>query len=389
MQVQVLYYTFMKKASEIIETIAGFPRFPSEERLSRVSAYLEKLGNPHLNLKFVHVTGTNGKGSTCSMLASVLQKSGFKVGLFTSPHIFDWQERVQINGENIRNDQIESHGVPILDFEVGVFEAWFLLAMSVFAAEKVDIVVLEAGIGGRLDTTNVIPSPEVSVITNVGLEHTEVLGDSLEKIALDKAGIVKGSTLVTGIENSEVLAVLPKHRVVHCEGGFQEKNKALAKEVIQVLRERGWEINESSIEEGLHAAALPIRMEVLNEEPFVLADGAHNLDGVRAMKAELPFATKGHRYLLMGVSADKDYEKMVPLLADGMDTVVISEASFHAASAEELAEFVPGAVVVPDLKEACSWVMNRIKKADQLYILGSLYFAADAVSELSKSSFLQ
>lgn len=353
--------------------------------MARVAAYLEQLGNPHLELKFIHVTGTNGKGSTCAMLASILKESGYNVGLFTSPHLFDWRERIQINGQKISDADVEKYGSRILEFKVGIFEAWFLMAMTFFADEGVDIVVLEAGIGGQCDTTNVIPSPEVSVITNVGLEHTELLGDTLKKIALDKAGIVKDSILVTGIDEPEVRAVLPEHRHVSVEGSFWEKNEAVAREVIQVLRERAWAIVEVAIESGLSQVHWPLRMEVVNEKPMIIADVGHNLHGVLAVKKSLAPRQAGKRYLLMGISYDKDCAMMAPLLAEGMDTVVISEASYHARSADELRDFVPDAVVIPNLEAAVEWIMSRIKKEDQLFILGGLYLATEAVKILKLS----
>jgi dihydrofolate synthase / folylpolyglutamate synthase len=376
------------KAQEIIDKIAEFPRFPSEERLKYIEACLVKLGRPESQVKFVHVTGTNGKGSTCAMLASVMQKAGYRVGLFTSPHLFDWRERIQINGENISDSQLEEHGERIMGFELGIFEAWFLMAMSVFAAKNVDIVILEAGIGGKVDTTNVIPSPEVSVITNVGLDHIDILGDTKEKIALDKAGIVKDSVLVTGIEDAELLRILPKHRAVKVEGNFLKKNEAVALKVLQVLREQGWEIHENAIDEGLASLKWPLRMEVLREHPLVIADGAHNLHAVKAVKAELPAKSSGRRFLLMGIANTKDYKTMAPILAEGMDEVVVSEASFNATGAEKLADFVSNCTIIPELEDAVKWIMGQIQEEDELYIMGSLYLATEAVSAFQESGFL-
>lgn len=345
-----------------------------------MKGYLDVLGNPHLNLKFVHVTGTNGKGSTCAMLAQILQEAGYKVGLFTSPHLYDWRERVQINGQKITDEAIRRIGAQILEFQIGIFEAWFLMAMAYFQSEAVDIVILEAGIGGRLDTTNLIPSPEVSVITNIGLDHTDVLGDSKESITLEKAGIVKDSILVTGILEPELRALLPPHRVVFAEGTFKEKNEALVREVLRVLKEKDWMIPDEAIESGIQNTDWPLRLQVLSNEPFILADGGHNVDGVKALKEALPKRGEGRRILLMGISSDKDANQMAPLLAEGMDEVVVSEASYHATSAERLATLVPGAQSIPNLKKAVDDLQSSLKKEDQLFILGSLYFVSEAVS---------
>jgi|GEM_PF-6846625 len=377
----------LKTAEQIIDKISGFPRFPKEERLQRVTDYLSDLGNPHLDIKFVHVTGTNGKGSTCAMIASILQEAGYKVGLFSSPHLFDWRERIQINKEMISKEAVLEHGSKLMDFQVGIFEAWFLMAMTYFSKEKVDIVVLEAGIGGKLDTTNVIPSPEVSVLTNVGLEHTAILGATKEAIALDKAAIKKDSILVTGIEDPDLRAILPEHRAVQVAGPFWEKNEAVALEVIQVLREGAWEINERDIEGGLLSVNWPLRMEVIKNDPLVIVDVGHNLHGARAIREAIPAKIKGKRYLWMGISSDKDYEEMAAILSEGMDQVILSEAHYHAVPAEDLAEHVEHGVVMPDPLEAADYLIEHLQKEDQVYILGGLYFATDAVKALKNKGF--
>lgn len=376
------------KSQEIIRRIAEFPRFPESERFSRVRQVLSEMGHPELNIKFVHVTGTNGKGSTCAMMASVLQKAGYKVGLFSSPHLFDWRERIQINGVKISEEGVECHGTRVLDFEVGIFEAWFLMALSYFSAEKVDIAILEVGIGGRLDATNVIPSPEVSVLTNVDLEHTEVLGLTKEAIALEKAAIVKDSILVTGIQEPELLALLPPHRALVVEGTFWEQNRAVAREALRVLKERGWKLTDEVIESGLEQARWPLRMEELRQSPRVVADVGHNVHGVKAAKAMMPPKGSGRRTLWMGVSKDKEYETMARILSEGMDVIVLSEAHYHAVPAEELADFVVNEVVIPDLHEAARWLMEHLKKEDELFIMGGLYFATDAVQVLKEEGFL-
>jgi len=380
---------FLKKAKDIIEEIADFPRFPSKERLSLIREILVDLGSPEMSIKFVHVAGTNGKGSTCSLIESVLHESGFKVGLFTSPHIYNWKERIQIDREMIPDDALERLYPEIEKYDLGVFEAWFLLALLYFKEEEVDIVILEAGIGGRLDTTNVIPSPEVAVLTNVGLDHVNLLGGSLEEITQDKAAITKEAVLVTGINDPSLLALLPPHRQVTETGDFNMKNRALAKEAIQVLREGGWEIHESAIEKGLDLAYWPLRMEVLRERPLVIADGAHNLHGIKALKLSFGPKSLGRRILVLGISADKAFEEMAPLLSEGMDEVILSEAHYHAVPAEELADYVPGATIIPDLDEAADWIVNELQEEDELYILGSLYFAADMVQSLEERGFLK
>lgn len=380
---------FLKKALDIIEEIAGFPRFPAENRLTVLREILIELGSPELSTKFVHVVGTNGKGSTCSMIESILSTAGFKVGLFTSPHLYDWEERIQINREMIPWDALERLYPQIEAYDLGIFEAWFLLALLYFKEQNVDIAVIEAGIGGRLDTTNLILSPEVAVLTNVGLDHVNLLGNTLEEIIVDKAAITKDAILVTGVSDPSLLALLPRHRAVNVDGDFQDQNEALAKEAIQVLRERGWEIHEADINEGIDSAYWPLRMEVFSTQPLVIADGAHNLHGIQAMKSSLGAKSLGERILVMGISADKEYEEMAPLLAEGMDKVILSEAHYHAVPAEELADYVPGAIVIPDLDEAADWILNELEEEDELFILGSLYFAADMVQSLEEKGLIK
>ncbi len=369
-------------AQEIIDRIAAFPRFPKDSRLDRIRFYLTKLGSPEKQVKFVHVAGTNGKGSTCAMIASVLQEAGYKVGLFTSPHLFDWRERIQINRKKISDAAISLHGRELLDFNVGIFEAWFLMAMKYFYAESVDIVILEAGIGGRLDATNVIPSPEVAILTNVDLEHTKLLGSTKEAIALEKSAIKKNAILLTGIEDEEILHVLPEHRAVRVSGSFQEKNKALARAAIQVLRERAWVIDDAAILSGLKKAYWPLRMEILSEKPFILADVGHNLHGIKALKASLPRKDSGVRWLWLGISKDKDYKNMASVLGEGMDKILISEADYHACPSDLLKKALPTADVMPNIKEAAAYLQSILQKEDQLFILGGLYFAAQAVQAL-------
>ena len=318
--------------------------------LERITDLMHRLGDPQKHLRFVHITGTNGKGSTAAMLASVLAEAGYTVGLFTSPHLLRYNERIQINGREIADEdlcamaEVVRPAVEQMDAAPSEFERFTAMAFLYFFRKKSDIVVLEVGLGGRLDCTNVISAPEAVVITNIGLEHTEYLGDTLQKIAAEKAGIIKpGCDVVLYGQSREAEAVIEetcavcgcpltitgcaevtsisqglegqllhyrKRRDVHLNllGTYQSKNAAVVLDTVNTLRRRGWNIPETAVRAGLSAVVWPGRFEVLRRSPLVIVDGAHNPNGVtelaECLRAYLPDRPVT---FVMGVLADKDY----------------------------------------------------------------------------------
>lgn len=322
--------------------------------LHRIEALLERLGRPQDKLKFVHVAGTNGKGSTCSYIASVMRAAGYCVGMFTSPYLFVFEERIQVNGANISLEDLTSVTLTVRDAAEGLFEEtgehatefelMTAVALLHFARAACDIVVLEVGLGGALDSTNVIESPEACVITRIGLDHTDLLGDTLAEIAAQKAGIIKpGASVVKQLDEPEVMAVVEEvarrngcpFAVASAEnkgmvgsmrvfsfggedyetrllGSYQSQNAATALAVIDALRERGWSISREAAHQGIADTSWPARFEVVADNPTFVVDGGHNPQGAVALADTIRDVFPGRKIVfLMSVLADKDYPAMV------------------------------------------------------------------------------
>ena len=351
--------------------------------LERTRELLEKLGDPQKRLKFVHVAGSNGKGSTCAMLDAILRAAGYRAGLYTSPYIQDFCERIRVNGENIPGDDLARltgrvrEIAEAMDDHPSQFELVTALAMEYFAEQGCDIVVLEVGMGGALDSTNAIDAPEVAVITNIGLEHTEYLGDTLEKIAATKAGIIKpGCSCVCYDGAPEVTAVIKRvcaeknlplrvadygkveplgqsldgqeflwngseYRLALL-GAHQLHNAAVVIETIAALRERGWNISEEAVQAGLQGVQWPARLEVINRQPLVILDGGHNPQCAEALAASLRELLPNKKVVfLLGVLRDKDYPRMMEMLLPfAQEFICLTPFSDRALPADELAAYL-------------------------------------------------
>lgn len=359
--------------------------------LSRMVDLLERLGRPQDDLRFVHVAGTNGKGSVCAYLASVLQAAGYKVGLFTSPFILCFEERIRVNGENIRAEELTRAveavrpAAEAVEADTGdhptEFELMAAVAFEHFRAVGCDIVVLEVGLGGRLDATNVIDASEASVICRIGLDHTDLLGDTVAAIAGEKAGIVKpGCPVASWPQEREAMAVIEAVAAERgCElfvpdfsqlaveplagaalrrfswqgqefetrllGSYQPFNAALALETVRVLRGRGWDIPEEAEVAGIASARWPGRFEMVAASPLTIVDGGHNPQGAEALAASLADLLgeegRGSVDFALGVLADKDYPAMVRAVAPWARSFsVYAPTSPRALSADELAACV-------------------------------------------------
>ena len=429
---------------QALEWIHGIGRFGIKPGLERMQAMLQKLGQPQQRVKFVHVAGTNGKGSTAAMLAAMLQAAGYRVGLFTSPYLDQFNNRICINDTDISRENIV-RGVekiyPLVEAiksepELGQpteFEVVTTLAFDYFAAQAPDIVILEVGLGGRLDATNVI-HPEVAVITNVSLEHTQVLGSTIQEIAGEKAGIIKpGAPTVTAAANPEVLEVLrrvcreqqaPLLRVAAADsaddendfatfssptitntgqyfdyqgdrslprlflplrGAYQVHNAATALAALEQLTKSGFVTSAEHIRQGLNNVNWAGRLEVVQKNPLLVMDGAHNPGAMRAMARSLrDYFSFNQLILVLGMMADKDMQgiagEIVPLAQQVILTrPVIDRAAEPRDIAPDVRPLTKGEVHIrPDLKQALHQAQSTAGSGDLILVTGSLYTISDA-----------
>ncbi len=400
--------------------------------LERIGTLCEALGNPQDKLKFVHVAGTNGKGSFCSMLSSILESAGYKTGLYTSPYIKFFNERMQINRKNIENEkltEITERVRPIADAMTDKpteFELITAIAFLYFAEAGCDIVVLEAGMGGRLDSTNIIKTPVLSVITGIALDHTAYLGDTVEKIAAEKAGIIKsGVPVLFGGEDLSAMAVIEsraselgssfyktdrtkltvseatlsgtvfdykeRHSVkTNLLGLYQPKNATTVLDAVDILKERGLNVSEDAVRCGLLSAKWPARFEIISENPLIIFDGAHNPEGITVATESIAHYFDSKVTVLSGVLQDKDYRFIAGELSKIADTAFTTTPdSPRALSATEyakiLAENSVSATPCPDIKTALRAAYEKAKNSGTaLVCLGSLYTYADVTAALDE-----
>ncbi len=392
--------------------------------LSRTQELLHRLGDPQNKLKFIHIAGTNGKGSTAAMLASVLQAAGYRTGLYTSPYITCFNERMQVDGRMIDDDELAQitqelrpHAEAMEDHPTE-FELVTAIAMVYFARHACDIVVLEVGLGGALDSTNVISQPEVAVICNIGLDHTEVLGDTLEKIAQAKAGIIKGGDVViyrgqasveqvfadacarTGarLHRADFDAIVPvsaaldgqvfdygarKALLLPLLGAHQLKNAAVVLTTVDVLIARGWHISEQALREGLRTVRWPGRFELLRREPIFIVDGGHNPQCMASLAENLKTYLAGRPITaLTGVMADKDYSDMYRIVAPYISRyVTVTPDNPRALRAEALAEalrvYGKPVTACPTVAEGVAEALRQTGSGEAVVAFGSLYMVGD------------
>ena len=409
---------------EALAYIDGVAWFGSRPGLSRVTELLHRLGDPQNRLKFVHIAGTNGKGSCAAMLASVLKTAGYKTGLFTSPYLFRFNERMQINGREIDNDILAdvvtrvSIPAEIMEDHPTEFELMTAAAMLWYAEEGCDIVVLEVGLGGRFDATNVISRPEVSVIMNIGLDHTKILGDTVEKIAAEKAGIIKAGCPCVLYQQSDSVTQVIRQRcgevgaelhiadfsaiktefdslegqvftykgeayAIPLLGAHQLKNAAGVIETAETLRRRGWKLPHEDVEHGLYAVSWPARFEVVSDGPCFVVDGGHNPQCAQTVAENLKKYFPGcRRVLLIGVLADKDYRSLADILAPEADEFVcVTPNSDRALPAEELAQVLrpygKPVTVCESIKEGVSAAIDAAGQDGMVCAVGSLYMVGE------------
>ena len=399
--------------------------------LSRTFGLLERMGDPHKDLKYIHIGGTNGKGSTAAMISTILRKAGYRVGLYTSPHIYCFNERIQINGQNITDSDLAAvteYVKPIaqsMGSDIPTeFELVFCIAVEYFKRKGCDIVVTEVGMGGELDATNVIPAPEVAAITNIGLDHTGFLGNTVEEIALTKAGILKsGSSAVIYPSCPSVEAVLEtvcKERNIPCRkadfsaiipvshalegqtfhcgkykdlilpllGMHQLYNACMVLNMVDVLQEKGWNITEEHIREGLKDTFWPGRFHIVSRDPLFIIDGGHNPQCLEALVKNIEDYLQDRKIIaLTGVLADKDYGDMYkPVLPYISQFVCITPPNERKLEANELAAHLQA---VGAKAAACETIREGVQTAKALagkdgvvLCFGSLYSIGDIQNAL-------
>ncbi|MBQ3076041.1 MAG: bifunctional folylpolyglutamate synthase/dihydrofolate synthase [Clostridia bacterium] len=405
----------------------------SKPGLERTQALLEKLGNPQSALRFIHVAGTNGKGSFCSMLSSVLIEAGYRVGTYTSPYILRFNERMKVGGKDIPDDtlaRLTTKIQPIADSmteKPTEFELITAIAMEYFKEEKCDVVVLECGMGGRLDSTNVIENPVLSVITGIALDHTAFLGDTVEKIAAEKAGIIKeGRPVVFCGKDTNASAVIQKIADLRSApfysidrsgleisettldgtifswldykdvflpllGTYQPENAQNVLFAIKLLKKEGFSIPDSAVKSGIRKVKWPARFEVVSKDPLIICDGGHNPEGIESAVSSTKLYFKNEKLLVVtGVMADKDYRYMSKCISEiAKEVFCITPENPRALKGEEYANVFRSLGVsashANSPSEALQMAVNKAKSENlSILCVGSLYMYSQIIDAIKK-----
>jgi len=422
-----------KAYRDCLNSMYSLRRFGIKLGLATIKDILSALGNPQNNYSCIHVAGTNGKGSVASALASILQKAGYKVGLFTSPHLVTFNERIQINDRLISNKNVvESynavHNVHHGTREPTFFEFSTAMALYEFSREKVDWAVIETGMGGRLDATNII-KPAISIITNISIEHKKYLGNTIGMIAGEKGGIIKrGTPVITGAKQKNAIEVLKniaarkrspfylsgkdfktrKNRdesftyygmekvwrgmQTGLSGSHQIENSALVLAACEILG-RKIDLPVEQIRSGLLKNRWPGRLEVVSISPYIILDGAHNLDASRTLSRFLSEKFKGRKITVVtGMLDDKPYPAMLKNILSVADRAVFTKPVIERAlEPEKLYEASKGIIkkikIIPDVKEAVEYAVRTASKNEIICITGSLYVVGEAKEAFSNLTF--
>ena len=378
-----------------------------KEDIGNIIEAAKHLNNPHKKFKSIHIAGTNGKGSVAHMLASILQEVGYKTGLYTSPHLKDFRERIKINGQMITEQKV-------IDFvlgnkhlfeklEMSFFEMTVALAFDYFAKEKVDIAVIETGLGGRLDSTNII-NPELCIITNIGLDHTNLLGNSIKEIAKEKAGIIKRETaIIIGKEQAETKSVFKKVSATKnaplyfadkitvfntdLKGNYQEENICTTVSAIKQLQGLGWNISDKNIKKGLGKVVKNTgilgRWQTLSESPKIICDVGHNKDGIKEIVKQLNKLEYKKLHFVYGTVNDKNFDKILSLLPKDAKYYFCKPNIQRGLSAEDLQRKANKYQLLGNAFDSVDNAICRAKenqkKEDILFIGGSTFVVAEAL----------
>lgn len=410
-----------------VDYIHSFTRFGSQLGLERMNAMLEMMGNPHKDLKFIHIAGTNGKGSTASMCTSIFKAAGYKVGTYISPFVVDFRERFQVDGAMIdRADFVTLvkyvskfvDKMKLKNMQVTEFEVITAIAFEHFKRSHCEIVCLEVGLGGKYDATNVIDTPLAAVITSISYDHIAILGDTIEKIAGEKAGIIKNDTDVVTypLQNEDAIAVLmarcaetnstltipnaasvkitksdvegsnfiynEEFYTIKFVGTHQVYNAVAVIEVIMIAIEKGFNINLVDIKIGLAKASFAARFEILRKHPYVILDGAHNKEAVDSLAISMDKLEAKSKIVIIGMMADKDYESAVEAIGircKAMITIPVDNP--RAIDKDELAteakKYCKEVYAIEDYEEAFTKAISLADKDDAIIVCGSFYMASD------------
>lgn len=419
---------------EALEYIHGTRKFGSKLGLENIRILLDLLGNPHKDLKIIHIAGTNGKGSTSSYISTILTEAGYKVGLFTSPYLERFTERIRVNGKEIEDERLAQVTTKVKEkveemIKKGYnhpteFEIVTAIAFVYYKEEKVDFVVLEVGLGGRYDSTNIIETPLASVLTPISLDHKDILGDTIEKIAWEKAGIIKENGLVVShpqVEEAQkviedvvkdknsklIVAPIEDIKVIECTelgskfnfkfnektfenleinliGEHQINNACVALTVVLTLLENEYiDIDEDSIRRGLLKTRWKGRLEILRRNPTFIIDGAHNLAGANSLKKSIKELFKYNKLILgIGILGDKEVNSILNELVPLADEIIITEANNpRKLEAEKLADIIKSFnkeyFIEKDIKKAVIKALDKAEEDDLILFSGSLYLIGD------------
>ncbi len=422
---------------EALSYIHSLLKFGVRPGLSRMDALLKRLGEPHKNQKYVHIAGTNGKGSVSTAVSNILTESGLNVGLYTSPFVTDFLERIQYNGLPVNKDvfceavksvkteveELEKEGIIITEFEALTASAFIC-----FKSLGCDVVVLEVGLGGRLDATNVIDFADVDIITSLSLDHTAVLGDTIEQIAYEKCGILRKNsdvvlsaaqdekafeTVKSIVKEKDCTLTVPDLNAVSVVSGsvygtefiYKDKkykitmpgkhqilNMTSVIEASYILKNKGYPVTDENIYNGILKTTLPARCEVISKMPLVILDGGHNEDGAKAFYNAVSgeFENKEKIYVIAGMMADKAVEKsLCPLMKKADCFIAVTPENPRAITGTQLKciaeKYCNSVTVIDDVKQAVKYVYGQLKKDDMLCVVGSLYLAGEVRETLLKS----
>lgn len=427
---------------QAVDYLYAVPRFTKKSQMQDTRRFLEALGNPDRSMKIIHVAGTNGKGSVCAYMRSILSQAGYSCGVFTSPHLVECRERIGINGQMVSEEVFLEAFLEIYDrldweslekgegYHPTFFEYLFFMAMLIFGKAGLDFCILETGLGGRLDATNAVSRKEISVIARIGLDHMEYLGNTPEEIAAEKAGIIMEKVPVVYLETDEQTALVirqtaakkgaPAYAVsksdyaylnfknksidfsyhsryynyirlcLHTIARYQMENASLAIRAIEVL-DQGRRITAEQIAQGISKAFWAGRMEEVRPEFYV--DGAHNEDGIRAfLETVRADAWQGSRHLLFSVVKDKDYEAMIPGIAASGLFDRVSFVQMHGARAVQAEEIVKiwkqctesEVTVYPAVEQAVRELLSERREDERIYAAGSLYLVGEIKDVLER-----
>jgi len=445
----LLSFAFLMNYQQTIEYL--FSRLPMFSRigaaafkkdLTNTIKLCDFLNNPQAKFKSIHVAGTNGKGSVSHMLAAIFQTAGYKTGLYTSPHLKDFRERIKVNGEFVNEEFVidftERIKLLIEEIEPSFFEITVAMAFEYFAEQKVDIAIIEVGLGGRFDSTNII-TPELSVITNIGWDHMNMLGDTLEKIAFEKAGIIKPevpivigemipeshtvfeqeanekkSALFVASEKRKainwdwkghdlIVEVAEQHKTDHkfyhldLPGIYQTKNLLTVLEICYLLQQRGWKMDDEIIQKGLKhtkkLTGLHGRWEIVHQSPMIVLDVAHNIDGIKQLIRQVEVTTYRQLHIVIGMVKDKEVEKILTFLPKFAEYYFTKAQVPRAINEEELGAEANSVKLYgktfAEVNEALRHALQHARGDDLILICGSVFLVGEVeVSQISNMSHI-